>query len=269
MFICSHVVMSPSPRLFGDAPAPQPPPFLDGMSTPRISHRDRSPSPAREALVLEADSLAMDPLLDDAEAALVAAALETLSHYCGAGIEDELIAPLPRETVVAMMGRVLFPAALPQATVDRLMEALLREVVSDYFAAAKLSCVRYILMDEEESERLGMSHLPPGPVTRPPRVLPSSLHASIMHARDRLVRHLGVTDPRTESLLRLFHKHAASTSLLASPPPDVKRPVVLVTYAHETKDHCTAVVERLMNEWYPEVLLLYKAPHGEAARYAL
>jgi len=57
------------------------------------------------------------------------------------------------------MGRVLYPSILPQDLVDSLVEDMLREVNTDYYAAAKLACVKYIVMDPEEAIRLGLQGL--------------------------------------------------------------------------------------------------------------
>lgn len=119
-----------------------------------------------ENFCIEAPGIHEDPLPVGADADRVAEALSTLQFYMGAGIENELLASLPRESVTRLMTRVLYPAQLSQDTVDTLVEAMLREVVSDYFAASKLACIKYIIMDEMEAQRLGLSDLPP---SRPPQ----------------------------------------------------------------------------------------------------
>jgi len=102
------------------------------------------------------DIISIEPLLTEEEVG----AVRRFLYYTSSGIDNSMLAPLDRETVLAVLARVFFPSSLSQGVIDSQIEQMLREVVADYFSAVKKASVLYLALDAEEAERLHLEDLP-------------------------------------------------------------------------------------------------------------
>ncbi|KAI9331944.1 dynein heavy chain and region D6 of dynein motor-domain-containing protein [Obelidium mucronatum] len=176
-------------------------------------------------------------------------------YYVEKGVPVDSIAPMDASTVTGILKHI--PPRL--LATDSLMSAkkqMIQEVQTDYLMALKQSIVDYILLDEDERERLKIPPMPPRYIPRIARA-PVPWHETVNGVKLFMAENLLITNPVMLELLGIHSQFSKNRIIYTDTFVPAVLPMTIDDFQSMLRNQCQNFRAKLLNEWIPNAANMF------------
>ncbi|KAJ3222668.1 Dynein heavy chain 3, axonemal [Clydaea vesicula] len=175
--------------------------------------------------------------------------------YVEKSIPDSAIAPMEKAVVKAVENHVS-KKLICSESLQVTKQDLLKEINQTYTTALRQSIVNYILMDEDERERLGIPYFEEQYVPQIIRA-PVPWHDNLLSIKNYIEQNLYITNSVMLELLKTYSKFENTELISMDVFNQAMLPITIDQFLTILKSQCQSFKVRLLNEWIPAITNMF------------